>query len=147
MIKFTPKRFKYNRPYVKKKKDREAKFFTNVHIDSYQIGFISLQEVYVFKDEAMSIYRYLKKALDKKMKLKFHLDFVNAYTSKSVGMRMGKGKGPRREFFSIVKNGQMFLEIYIDKKMTLKLKKRIQKVLDGLIKRVSFPIKDVWISY
>lgn len=143
MIKFTPKRFKYNRSFTKRKIEGNKRLFRNLHVDRYQVGFMAMEDTYLFRDEVMSIYRFLKKALDKKMKIRFHLDFVQTYTSKSVGMRMGKGKGPRREFFSIVRMGAVFIEIYLDKKLDFRLKEKIQKVLDGLKKRVSFKIKPV----
>lgn len=147
MVKFVPKRFKYNRSFVRKNVNKGTNLFTNVHVDTYQVGFVALENAYVFKKEVMSMYRFLKKGLDKKMKIRFHLDFVHTFTSKSVGMRMGKGKGPRREFFSIVKPGTVFIELYLDKKMTDVLRKRIQKVLDGFKKRLSFRVKELWIKY
>jgi ribosomal protein L16/L10AE len=71
---------------------------------------VLLDNVVLYYNQVFSLFKILRKYFKKRVKIKFNLSLFYPYTKKSVTSRMGKGKGPRRGFKTVLKKGLIIVE-------------------------------------
>lgn len=108
------------------------------------IGIMALQNRIVFFKELFAMEKQLKKLFPKKIKLLMKVPLVNSFTEKSLGVRMGKGKGVHKKYYGVVLKNMVFLEIIYNKVMWRDLYKNI--VNEG-ISKLSFKAKIKLLKY
>lgn len=87
---------------------------------------------------------FLKKKLKYISKIFIRVSKSLYYTKKSIGVRMGKGKGSIDNFYIPIKRGQIFLEFFFKKKSKLlkniEFLKKIKKIIILLSKKLGINI-------
>jgi large subunit ribosomal protein L16 len=139
------------------------KFFKKKHlIVNYQISNKSIKNIIqgqfaiFFKqggimniNEYKALIFFLKKNIKFFSKLFIRVIPNIKNTKKSIGVRMGKGKGPLNEYYMNVSKGQIFIEFGFDKKLFIlnnlerqKLLRRLKKIifLSSLKTKIKFSL-------
>lgn len=138
-MEFIPKKFKY-------KKEQKGVFFNKIHArNSFQrlndgtIGLKSQSSGFITSQQLFTIKRYIRKALKKKGKLKINAFAFTPITKKSVGVRMGKGKGSVSHWVFKLKPGFLVCEIITHfKRLGLKILHLLKKRLSFLTRVIYF---------
>ena len=101
-------------------------------IKSQEFGKLTLDQIFYLNQILNNELRSITK---KKIKIWNKITVNLTSTKLSLGTRMGKGKGPVKEYFSYIKSGQVLFEI---EKIT---KRDINNVFSKIQKKISFKIK------
>ncbi len=108
-MKEAPKKFIYGRIFrVKLKKNTYAVSNLNLSYYTYGIKALDIGKLQVFHVKA--IMKTIKKFFKKELKLRINIPFNVPVTKKPLEVRMGKGKGERDHWESVVTKGQILLE-------------------------------------
>jgi len=119
--------YKKNHLVIYKKKSLNRK---NFRLKFNNIGIQSKSNINLNYKQLDSGRKILKKNLKKKGNIIIRVNPWAVKNKKSIGMRMGKGKGSKREWFCPIKKGTIVYEIYSKnfffiKKSYLKCKKKM----------------------
>ena len=77
------------------------------------IGLVVLNSFIITRMGKYCIERTLKQHLRKKLGYRLNFSLTTAYTKKSIGMRMGKGKAKKRYTIGHISKGQCIIELKI----------------------------------
>jgi len=133
--------------YFKKKhlvlpSKNNLKFIYPLIQGSFGIYFLDFGLINFFQYKALIF--FLKKKLKYISKIFFRVSKNLYCTKKSIGVRMGKGKGALDNFYIPVRKGQIFLEFFFKKKSkilnNLEFLKKIKKIIVLLSKKLSLKI-------
>ena len=88
-------------------------------IYSGQFAIYFLEGGILYNNEFKALLFFLKKRLKffSKLFIRFHPNYKN--TSKPIGIRMGKGKGPLDEYYFRISKGQIFIEFGFSNKLLI----------------------------
>jgi large subunit ribosomal protein L16 len=107
MLKVTSTKIKFKTKKILKIKGINKNSFIN----PYSFILKVTENVTITRNQILTLNQILEKIIKKRGKINFdHISF-NPYTKKSVGTRMGKGKGPLFGWLCCLKRGSTLIEI------------------------------------
>lgn len=131
MIKNVPKNFKYSTIFSV----NSSVFIRFCFLKYYNIGLVACEDFVIYYKELFAVFKLLKKNLKKQLKVRFNISLILPFTRKSLGTRMGKGKGARKGFCYFVRRGEVLFE------MVNNVKFDIRYILDQCKLKISGNVK------
>lgn len=129
---------KFNKKHFKKVKKNN---FTSIELSFSNIGFKASKPGFLTQKELNLIKFNLKKKFKKNIIIRNTVHPYQSITKKSVGIRMGKGKGPVENWVAPIKTGQIFFEF-----RTNLSEKNLIETLSKIKKKISIKTRIVIIK-
>jgi ribosomal protein L16/L10AE len=109
-------------PHAKKFKFQSKKLFKqqNISKNKFMYPYLYILKIKescsVHRNQVVVLNKFISKIIKKQGKIKFNNISFNSYTKKSIGIRMGKGKGGLFGWNSCLKKGSTLIEVECYKK-------------------------------
>jgi ribosomal protein L16/L10AE len=122
-----------------KKNLKKKNINKNSFINPYSFVLKITENVTVRRDQILMLNQILGKIIKKRGKISFNHISFNPYTKKSIGIRMGKGKGTLFGWLCCLKRGSTLVEIESFNKSLLneKIHKKLASVLPCSIYKIA----------
>jgi large subunit ribosomal protein L16 len=111
---WTPRKTKY--PKIHKSRMNTILGARSISLQKGNLGIIAMQAGILFPYQLEALKRTLKRMMKKKGKLWFRIFPNHQKTKKSLGVRMGKGKGSVYEYYCMIRPLQLICEFRIGRK-------------------------------